>query len=79
MVCQFCFGCHAGELHSGLSGWMNGDAEVLELLAFGELEQQDAHCFQIWRPLSGKFFYPFRFERFIEGKEEKNDERKRIM
>ena len=28
------FGCHAGELRSGLSGWMYGTAEVLELLTF---------------------------------------------
>ncbi len=31
---QFCFGCHAGELRSGLSGWMHETAEVLELLTF---------------------------------------------
>ena len=30
----FCFGCYAGELRSGLSGWMHENAEVLELLTF---------------------------------------------
>ena len=34
MGCPFRFGCHAGELRSGLSGWKNGKAEVLELLTF---------------------------------------------
>ncbi len=34
MGCLFRFGCHAGELRSGLSGWMYGTAEVLELLTF---------------------------------------------
>jgi len=28
--CPFRFGCYAGELRSGLSGWRNGKAEVLE-------------------------------------------------
>ena len=39
-----------GELRSGLSGWMHGNAEVLELLAFWKPEQQAAHRFGIWRP-----------------------------
>ena len=34
MRCPFRFGCHASELRSGLSGWMHGTAEVLELLTF---------------------------------------------
>ncbi len=37
-------------MRSGLSGWMNKNAEVLELLAFWKLEQQVVHRFQIWRP-----------------------------
>jgi len=42
LVCSFCFGCHAGELRPGLSGWMCRNAEVLELLAFWKPEQQAA-------------------------------------
>ena len=30
----FRFGCHVGELRSGLVGWMHGTAEVLEFLTF---------------------------------------------
>ncbi len=50
LVCQFFFGCDMGELRPGLSGWMQGNAEVLELLAFWKPEQQAAHRFRIWRP-----------------------------
>ena len=32
--CLFHSGCYEGELRSGLSGWMHGTAEVLELLTF---------------------------------------------
>ena len=53
-ICLFRFGCHASELRSGLSGWMHGNAEVLELLAFCKPEQQVVHRFPIWRPLSKK-------------------------
>ena len=45
------FGCTAGELRPGLSGWIYENTEVLELLAFWRAEQQTVHRSRIWRPL----------------------------